>query len=321
MKKSLTTFFGKYIDKLSYDELALYIFRVIFTCALLYRFLNLIDEGTSDKDLNILSALYFSIITFSSLGYGDICPMGLGRLVASIEVLLGLIMMAIFIGKIASEKQAIMMRLVYTSEHQKRIVKFEKQIYKLVRKIDKELDNHNHQKLYDLSQKNYRFIASIHNYLKFQSNQADLAAFGNSTALKRLYKSMIDLQLILSDTVKTYGVQPQTKTKTLQVINRISIISYMMAQFHESDVKMIGILNHTQNIENELKQWLIKFENGNVKYKYRNEITEKLLERVFEKIPPKPWPRHIHKIIAFQLEIQNSLAESCITKLISEGKI
>jgi hypothetical protein len=320
-KKRLKTFIGSFIDKLSYGKIAKYIFALLFGSALYYWALNPFKHGTDNENLTFLSSIYFSIITFSSLGYGDISPIGFGRLIASVEILSGLSMTAIFIGKIASEKQSVMMRLVYTSEHQKRLVKFEKQVCKLVKKIDNSLEEHNHEKLYLLSQTNYRFIASIHNYLKFQSNQADLATFGNATALKRLYKALIDLQLIMVESVKTFGTQPRTKSKTLQVINRVSIVANMMVQFHQDDEKIVGILHQIVSIENELKRWLEKFANGRVKNIYRSNETEKLLLKVLQAMPPKPWPRHIHKIIASDLEIQNQLAERCITILISEGKI
>jgi len=41
--------------------------------------------------------LYFSVVTFTTLGYGDIIPLGISRLFAGIEALLGGFILAIFV--------------------------------------------------------------------------------------------------------------------------------------------------------------------------------------------------------------------------------
>ncbi len=44
-----------------------------------------------------LQSLYFSVVTFTTLGYGDIIPLGISRLFAGIEALLGGFILAIFV--------------------------------------------------------------------------------------------------------------------------------------------------------------------------------------------------------------------------------
>ena len=46
---------------------------------------------------NLLLCLYTSVITFTTLGYGDVHPIGFSRIVASVEAGLGIIMTALFI--------------------------------------------------------------------------------------------------------------------------------------------------------------------------------------------------------------------------------
>jgi len=45
----------------------------------------------------LLNALYFSVVTFTTLGYGDILPIGISKLFAGIEALLGGFILALFV--------------------------------------------------------------------------------------------------------------------------------------------------------------------------------------------------------------------------------
>jgi len=47
--------------------------------------------------LELINALYFSVVTFTTLGYGDILPVGISRLFAGIEALLGGFILALFV--------------------------------------------------------------------------------------------------------------------------------------------------------------------------------------------------------------------------------
>jgi len=57
--------------------------------------------------LSFADALYFSTITFTTIGYGDIAPIGINRLLASLEAIFGLIMNIAFIGYVLSSRRFI----------------------------------------------------------------------------------------------------------------------------------------------------------------------------------------------------------------------
>jgi UDP-N-acetylmuramyl pentapeptide phosphotransferase/UDP-N-acetylglucosamine-1-phosphate transferase len=57
------------------------------------------------SSISFEDSLYFSIISFTTVGYGDISPLGMNRLIASIHVLLGMILNIGFIGYIFASKR------------------------------------------------------------------------------------------------------------------------------------------------------------------------------------------------------------------------
>ena len=76
-------------------------FGIIFGYAFIYDVLNgiynRIAYNIASYNPNFFEALYFSIVTFTTLGFGDFAPKPLFQLFASLEALLGAIFMALFI--------------------------------------------------------------------------------------------------------------------------------------------------------------------------------------------------------------------------------
>lgn len=80
---------------------------LIFVCSLCYFTLGVMYNGQltvlntqNSLQENIsafISCLYFSVVTFTTLGYGDITPIGLSRIVAAIEAFSGSFSLALFV--------------------------------------------------------------------------------------------------------------------------------------------------------------------------------------------------------------------------------
>ncbi len=56
-----------------------------------------IDNSLSENINVFFNSLYFSIVTFTTLGYGDITPVGISKVFTSIEALLGGFILALFV--------------------------------------------------------------------------------------------------------------------------------------------------------------------------------------------------------------------------------
>jgi len=80
---------------------------IIIFCALIYTFTGLNYQGeilSYNNELSIpanfslfLSCLYYSVVTFTTLGYGDFTPVGLSRAIAAIEAFTGSFTIALFV--------------------------------------------------------------------------------------------------------------------------------------------------------------------------------------------------------------------------------
>lgn len=78
---------------------------LITACAIAYFFLDTTSEhplyegekGWRFYLFEFLNALYFSVVTFTTLGYGDISPVGAARFIAAFEAFLGSFTMALFV--------------------------------------------------------------------------------------------------------------------------------------------------------------------------------------------------------------------------------
>lgn len=78
-----------------------YMIVMILSFSWIYFLAQLVTDGKSIKYyLSFPEAIYFSIVTWTTLGYGDLKPLKYVKYIAAIEAFLGYFFMAIFIALI-----------------------------------------------------------------------------------------------------------------------------------------------------------------------------------------------------------------------------
>ena len=86
---------------------------VLFWCLPFMHLGQLQHSDDPSRQVSFPDCLYFSIITISSLGYGDIQPVGSARGLACVEVVLGLTIIGILIARVASARSDAIAKSVF----------------------------------------------------------------------------------------------------------------------------------------------------------------------------------------------------------------
>jgi voltage-gated potassium channel Kch len=93
-----------FFDSPSIGKLYLYLCILLFLIgffALIYKSFGVYPPGAVEPEqLNWLDAIYFSVVTWTTLGYGDFRPSDETKIWVMIETLLGYVYMGLFVGKI-----------------------------------------------------------------------------------------------------------------------------------------------------------------------------------------------------------------------------
>jgi hypothetical protein len=106
------------IDRLSFFHILLIWTGILIMFGLGYHFLsgessNLLYSKSGMRVENLFDSIYFSFVTATSTGFGDIIPLGYFKLFAIIEVVFGLVLLAFVTSKLVSIKQDVIMNEIY----------------------------------------------------------------------------------------------------------------------------------------------------------------------------------------------------------------
>ena len=85
--------------------------------------------------VNFGDCLYFSIVTITTLGYGDYHPIGWGRAVAALEVFVGAGLIGVAISEIVSQEQSRLTRRLVRSQMNREVQDFRKQLASILERF------------------------------------------------------------------------------------------------------------------------------------------------------------------------------------------
>jgi Ion channel len=156
------------LTALSYSSLFLLWIGMAIGFALAYFYLSMFfplhaPSHIADSDsifIQFCNALYFSVITATSTGYGDIVPVGISKFLASLQSIMALFVFAVLVTKIVSNKQELALEQVHKLTFENIFYSIREGLYIVRRDFDKLMYIANTHKI--LSEKDWRNLSSAY---------------------------------------------------------------------------------------------------------------------------------------------------------------
>jgi hypothetical protein len=131
------------VDGLSAARLFVIWLAVIVACGVAYWLIDsigqpgLVEAGTrvTGSLRGLSAAVYFSFITATSVGYGDILPVGPTRILAVAEAVCGLLIFGLLIAKFVSYRQDMLVREIHSVTFEERLDRVQTNLHLVVSEL------------------------------------------------------------------------------------------------------------------------------------------------------------------------------------------
>ena len=224
-QSSLAGIFGLYIILI--NVYGTFFFILSFSDAnAIYR-----ESGKITMDFaGYIDSIYFSFVTSTSLGYGDITPLGLSRMLSILEALTSLIMFGAIISKVLSGNQEKILEELYDVSFQERFTRIISGLYNFRAEID-------------------RIMSKSQNLKKEETEELMQGVEYN---LHLLSSYLADSEKILPDIKKNLKKSPDLKEDLIleSIHNSISKLEEILVMFKKRNInyRRKAIIHNTKMI-------------------------------------------------------------------------
>ena len=215
----------RFVDRVSIFVLLGAFLAIFIISAIAYTVLGHFGHGLepvgNPGSISFLDSLYFSIVTISSLGYGDIHPVGYSRAVASMEVIAGLFIIGLAISKVASERTGYLLRRIYSSDVQQRLKYFSDAIDRCERLLAGDT-NHNTEDWTNLVNEGFAIINGAKKFIGFEVYHGTMFELVPPKAFRNLVSSISRLLKSIVSQVSQRGVtgKPRRTVKNMLKLSK-----------------------------------------------------------------------------------------------------
>ncbi len=135
-------------DRFSFSSILIIWLLIVVLFGVFYLMLEssssfLLYPSNGERVKSFVDRIYFSFITATTTGFGDITPVGIFKIIAIIEVIFGLLLLAVVTSKLVSIKQDIILSEIYDISFNERINRlrssllvFRQNINRLINKVE-----------------------------------------------------------------------------------------------------------------------------------------------------------------------------------------
>jgi hypothetical protein len=308
------------VDRLTVGVLLVAVIAVVVAFAIIFR--KLAQSGgirptfaNASAAFTWADALYFSVVTISSLGYGDYRPVGTARILAGTEVLFGLLILSLFISKVASDRQSALIKLLYSSDHERRLQAFASDLDAYARRVRSAARDHHDQRLLRIAKASRKLLQGLRSYVVFQT-QVGLLGEGNRGVFRKVMRRAADLATFTAQAAK----QPGTNARTRRLLEKSLYSAAQLAEAVETltndeEVKATCGGIRSLAVDHRRSHATAAKRGGVLTSRAIAEVTPNLLQRVSQQIKSPPWPRDVHVQVAEQQDISRKLALRCVERL------
>ncbi len=224
------------LERMSMRSVLLLAALVVFGSACIYDILPAVGQGgllQARGTVHFLDALYFSVVTFTSLGYGDVIPVGASRLVACAEVILGLTLFGLAVAKASSARQSYYLRRLYVNYATERFSYYEQSLRDLKVAYRHAVLNQPNQLQYltDLNVRLHGVLHSFDAFILFEASQGDFLGEVSTSSvvkiLKQLAKASRQLKKtcdICRDDRQNKKVLVRARQRFMQIKNTVELV-------------------------------------------------------------------------------------------------
>ncbi len=248
-----------------------------------YAYLTPIGHGIGQNlkpvsDASFLIGIYFSVVTITSLGYGNMHPMGFSMALASMEVVLGLGLIGVMIAKVTSYRLSYHVSRLFSSDAQKRLediaANYEKTLGE-IKTITPRFEESYHvipgqtqkpedRKLElisvfsDLTGELRLRCIELYDYISFETERGDYFKVAPVNEMIRIGKVVEDTFFVLSQLI--ISLSPQAKTETFDRQNRQRILDAIdltrkvcnLVKESSADEAIKNVYNNTKSTCNQV---------------------------------------------------------------------
>lgn len=211
-------------------------------------------DDTALDNSTVFTGIYFSIVTISSLGYGDMHPMGISKILACIEVLFGIVMIGIMIAKVTSQRLSYHVERLFSSDAQKRLEDFATEfavfhgdfetiipdLRDAYQRIPGQRPSEDKSELVERFQEIITAFQSqctaLHTYFSDETSQGNYFEIVPATATVQVGNAVCDAFFILSQLLVILPPQSETEAEVLDRRSRQGISRAINAQIKACDL-------------------------------------------------------------------------------------